>query len=109
MQVSKYFGDQRRKARFNRVVMRVVLLLLAIQFMGTAHHRHDYLDTKTDCAACNFVQHLPFDLPPLVADAAPSLTLVSWPSVVFDAYVFFAQRSYLIPRGQAPPSPLFSI
>ncbi len=93
-----------RKARFHRVVACVVLLMLAIQLFGMAHHKHAYAETASDCAACSFAQHLPSGLPPFAVEVAPTVALVSYQRMAFVSILFvLSQSNYLIPHAQAPP------
>ena len=91
------------RARFNRAVMCVVLLLFSFQLLGTSLHKHSYLDAQPDCASCVFVHTLPSDLPPVTAPAVTMLASLSYWIVGFSVHVFLAQPSYLTPPSHAPP------
>ena len=103
MRPSKDIGTIKHRTRIDRILMFVVLLLLSIQLMGAASHKHALADTKSDCAACYFAHHQPAGLPPVTAEAVPVSALVSYWPVGFVTYLFMARPSYLIPLAQAPP------
>ena len=106
MRPSKDIGTGQHMRRVDRILMWVVLLLLSIQLLGAASHKHAYADTKSDCAACFFVHHQPAGLPPTSAEAVAVPALVSYLPVVLGVHRFIAQASYMIPLAQAPPRPL---
>lgn len=106
MQKSKYPVSQSR-ARSNRVLLCVVLLLLVMQLLATAFHRHASLEPDVVCASCDFAHHLPPAPPGLAPDLAPTLVLLGWFLLLPGFHRIFAQASYLIPHAHAPP-PLLS-
>jgi len=89
--------------RFQRVLMSVVLLLLSIQLLGAAFHKHDYAEPDADCAVCSFVHRLPTGLPELGVGLAPVMLLLVYCVASIGFYHFLPPTSYLIPRSQAPP------
>jgi hypothetical protein len=104
MQASQHIDNiPHRKTRFQRVLMCVVLLLLSIQLMGTAFHKHEYTDTKSDCATCSFIHHLPSGLPDVAVALLPVMMPLVYRILGAGSYHFLVQPSYLIPRSQAPP------
>jgi hypothetical protein len=106
MRPSKDIDTLKHRTRIDRILMFVVLLLLSIQLMGAASHKHALADTKSDCAACYFAHHQPAGLPPVAIDAVPVSALVSYLPIGLVTYLFMAQPSYLIPLAQAPPHQL---
>lgn len=94
----------RHRSRLQRVVMAFVLLMLSVQLLGVAFHKHDYADTGSDCASCTFTHHLPSGLPDLHSDVPPSVAPLSYRVLAAVAYHFVAPVSFLIPRSQAPPA-----
>lgn len=103
MRPSKDIGTIKHRTRIDRILMCFVLLLLSIQLMGAAAHKHALADTKSDCAACYFAHHQPAGLPPVSVEAAPAAALISYWPIGIVTYLFMAQPSYLIPLAQAPP------
>lgn len=97
-------GRPQHRTRFQRVVMALVLLMLSVQLLGVAFHKHDYADTGADCASCTFTHHLPSGLPDLHIDVAPSVAPLGYRVLVAVVYCFAAPVSFLIPRSQAPPA-----
>jgi hypothetical protein len=97
-------GRPQHRTRFQRVLMAFVLLMLSVQLLGVAFHKHDYADTRSDCASCSFTHHLPSGLPDLQIDVPPSVARLSYAILVATAYRFVAPVSFLIPRSQAPPA-----
>lgn len=104
MQANPQYGlSQHRRAWLTRAVMGVVLLLLSLQLLGVAYHHHDYADTTSVCATCDFDQYLPPTLPSTTVAAIPALEAISYPIATAARYISFFQPSYLIPLAQAPP------
>lgn len=106
MHQSKDIGTFKHRTRIDRILMCVVLLLLSIQLMGAATHKHAVANTKSDCAACYFAHHQPAGLPPMIVEAVPAPASVSYWPIGIVTYRFMAQPSYLIPLAQAPPHQL---
>jgi hypothetical protein len=104
MQASQHIDNiPHRRTRFQRVMLCVVLLLLSIQLLGTAFHKHDVAESRSDCAACSFVHHLPTGLPELNVGLPPVMLMLVYRLAGIGAYHFLPRTSYLIPRSQAPP------
>lgn len=103
MRPSKDIDTIKHRTRIGRILMGVVLLLLSIQLMGATSHKHALADTKSDCAACDFVHHQPAGLPPIIVEALPATVLVAYRPVGPGLYRFVSRPSHLIPQPQAPP------
>jgi hypothetical protein len=86
-----------------RVLMGVALLLLTIQLLGAASHRHALSDNGADCTACHFTHHQPAGLPPATVAALPAAELVGIVLVSAGVPRLPARPAFLIPPAQAPP------
>ena len=94
---------RRRSTRLQRALLSVLMLLLSLQLLGTAYHKHALLGADNDCAACHFVQHLPTDVPPPAQLAAPTPAILYFHTLPVFAFTNLARASFLIPDAQAPP------
>jgi hypothetical protein len=104
MPQSEYIDNiAHRITRFQRVLLCVVLLLLSMQLLGTAFHKHDVAGSDADCATCSFVHHLPTGLPELNVGLPAVMLVIAYWLASAGAYHFQPRTSYLIPRSQAPP------
>lgn len=105
MQLCKYKNaSTHNRARFCRVLMGFVLLLLTLQLLLPAHHDHAYADTRADCASCFFAHHVPCELPPVAPALVPVLAMASYPLPGIILHHRASRSNYLIPHAQAPPA-----
>lgn len=104
MQAARYFsGAIRTRNWLDRLLVLAVVLLLALQLLGSGQHKDDHIGHSGDCASCIFAHHVPHGLPGVDVAPAPAMAVVRYhlvPVVVRQAPAFF---SFLIPQSQGPP------
>jgi hypothetical protein len=96
-------------ASLRRLLLCVCSLVLALQLLGVAFHKHDASEQAPDCVACQIASQALGDIP----SVPPSLLAV----FLVVAYILARQpqaltvipRRYLIPARQAPPAPRSAI
>lgn len=96
-------ATQHRNTRYQRVVMLLVLVFLALQLIGAVSHTHAYTDDhKSDCAACE-ITDMPFGAPPPAAVVVPVVSVVGHAVTAPPRQAWIASAGYLTPPSHAPP------
>lgn len=106
MQSSISTSSYRRyaKGRFSRAALWLAMLVISLQLIAMAFHKHDLAEQDHDCVGCYLSAHVPTDLPMVQAEIIISLTVIAYRIALQPIYSFIAaQSSYLLPLPQAPP------
>jgi hypothetical protein len=98
------FSDGRfSRSRLTQALLWMAAIVLALQLIGSAFHKHDLADESHDCVSCQIALHFPADLPAVNAVLQAVFLLVAYRIALLPRYVYVAEQSYLIPPRQAPP------
>jgi hypothetical protein len=97
---------RKRYSRLRRGLMCFVLLVLALRFIGVAHHDHGFTENKADCASC-FMAHQLSDVPPPAQTMAPLIGPVIYPLLRGVVIVHVTHARKILPQAQGPPASTF--
>lgn len=103
-----FSGERLARSRFSRAVIWFAGLILALQLIGTAFHKHDLTEQAPDCVSCQMASHFPADVPAAGAALLAVFLVVAYRLARLPRYRYVAEPSYLIPPRQAPPRRLSS-
>ena len=91
------------RPRLAKALLWMAAIILALQLIGSAFHKHDLANESHDCVSCQIASHFPADLPAVNAVLQAIFLVVAYRIALLPRYVYVAGQSYLIPPRQAPP------
>ena len=89
--------------RFSRALLWLAMVVLTLQLIGAAHHKHGLTDQSSDCVSCYIAAHFPADIPPVAAEILSALAILAYCIVLLPLSTVVATQHYLTPPSQAPP------
>jgi hypothetical protein len=106
--VEPHFHARRRfKLRLQQLALWLALAILVLQLVGMAFHNHSLADVSSDCVSCDLAADFPSPVPSSPVPVLTPVLVFAYRTAVEQAYAFIpAQKHYLIPHSQAPPTSL---
>ncbi|HEY8099873.1 MAG TPA: hypothetical protein VIF82_03905 [Burkholderiaceae bacterium] len=102
--VKDHFSAKRTtKIRLYQLAFWLMTLVLTLQLVGMAFHKHDLTEEHSDCVSCYLAAHVPSHVP-----AAPAVIIAAFLIFVYrialqPIYFHIVPHSFLIPHSHAPP------
>ncbi|WP_211440628.1 hypothetical protein [Collimonas humicola] len=106
--VESHFHARRRfKLRLQQCALWLALAILVLQLVGMAFHKHSLAEVSSDCISCDLAADFPAPAPSTPVPVLTPVLVFVYSSAAEPAYSFTpAQKHYLTPHSQAPPSSL---
>lgn len=80
------------------------MIVISLQLVAMAFHKHDLTEQSQDCASCYLSAHVPTGLPKVPAEVVIRLAIIAYRIALQPIRSFLiVQSSYLLPLPQAPP------
>lgn len=99
-----YPVDRFARSTLRKVLVCVCALILALQLIGSAFHKHDPSETLPDCVSCHVAAQPLADIPAIPATVLAVLLVVAYLLALRPKLPVVVVRRYLTPPRQAPPS-----
>ncbi|MGZ3237641.1 MAG: hypothetical protein ACXU8A_09730 [Burkholderiaceae bacterium] len=91
------------KIRLYQIAFWLMTLVLTLQLIGMAFHKHDLTEDSSDCVSCYLAAHVPSHVPAAPAAIIAAFLIFVYRIALQPIYVHVVPQSYLIPHSQAPP------
>jgi hypothetical protein len=98
------FAKQFTNASLRRLLVCICSLVLVLQLMGVAFHKHDASEQVPDCVACQIASQPLGDVPAVPASLLAVFLVVAYLLARQPHAPAVVPRRYLIPARQAPPA-----
>jgi len=90
---------------FQRVMLCLCALVMALQLVGSSFHDHDLADQLSDCVSCHVASHAHAALPAVAPELLAVFLAIAYVLARLPRPTMVVLRQYLIPSPQAPPRP----
>lgn len=108
LSLDNFRSERLAKSLVSRALLVLAALVLTLQLIGTAFHKHDLTEESPDCVSCYMAAHFPANVPAVNAALQAVFLFVIYRLACRPQYVSAVRQNYLIPLSQAPPRCLLS-
>jgi hypothetical protein len=100
-----FHARSRFKLRLQQFALWLALTILVVQLVGTAFHHHSLAEISSDCISCDLAADFSSPVPSSPVPVLTPVLVFAYRTAVEPFYAFIpAQKHFLIPHSQAPPT-----